>query len=404
MQTSVRTSGHWARAAVLAAAAASALVAGCGGGSSGAIPLPTIQSVKVMGDSLADVGTLGIRFTVQGTATEPRPIFPELVAQSYGLARQCNFYTFNGTSFAPNATAGCTNFAIGGGRINGTTGGFVAADPRNIVVQLQTAVAAKNHTANDLLLIDGGGNDAADIVGLYLAIGRAAAVSPAAQAAAVTAYGQALNSIPLLSAVNLTSAQGLAEAGGIYMRSLAAHFHGQIKTHALDKGAQYVALVNMPAITLTPRFQAVLAGIAAANGGGTTGATASATAATLFDSWVSAFNAELASRVAGNRSVLLIDLNSVVKAWTNNPATFGFTNVKDASCPVTGTGSDGLPTYSIATCSANALSSRTPPAGATGGSGWWTTFLYSDDFHPSPLGHQLAYEQIRLALFNYSWQ
>lgn len=404
MQISVRTSGRWARSAILAAAAVSALVAGCGGGSSGAIPLPTISAVKVMGDSLADVGTFGVRATVQGTAGSPIPIFPELVAGSYGLTTHCNFYTFTGTTFAANSTAGCTNFAIAGGRINGVPAGLAAADPRIIVNQLQIAIAAGNHTANDLLLIDGGANDAADIVGLYLAIGGAAASGPAAQAAAVTAYGQALNSITLGSAINLTTAQGLADAGGIYMRALAGRFYDQIKANALDRGARYVAVINVPAITLTPRFRAVLAGVAAANGGGTAGAAASATAAALFDNWVAAFNTELAAKVAGNSSILLVDIDTTFRDQVRQPLLYGLTNATDAACPVTGTGSDGLPTYSFPTCTATALTAQTPPTGATGGSAWWTTYLFSDGFHPSPLGHQLLFQQIRSALFNNSWQ
>lgn len=400
MQTSERTFGHWARVAVLTAAAASALVAGCGGGSSGAIPLPTIQSVKVMGDSLADVGTFGIRFTVQGSSASPVRIFPELIAQSYGLNNHCNFYAFDGASFTANTAAtGCTNFAIGGGRINGATAGMVAADPRIIVNQLQTAVAAGNHSANDLLLIDGGGNDAADVVGLYLGIATGGAT-------AVGTYATALKTVLPAADVDsrLTTAQGLAELGGLYMRALAIRFYDQIKTHALDRGARYVVVVNAPAITLTPRFQAVLAGVSAANGGGTAGATASATAAALFDSWVSAFNNELAAQVSGNSSVLLVNINSAFKDWVARPLLYGLTNVADASCPATGTGSDGLPTYSFPTCTATALTAGAVPTGATGGSSWWTTYLFSDGFHPSPLGHQLAYQEIRSALFNNSWQ
>jgi len=404
MRSNLRTSGAWARAALTAVAAA-ALLAGCGGGSD-SIPLPTIRTVKVMGDSLADVGTFGgIRATVQGPAGAPQPVFPELVATSYRLAQHCNFYTFTGTTFAPNPTAGCTNFAIGGGRINGATAGMSAADPRNVVVQLQTAVAAGNHTANDLLLIDGGGNDAADIVGLYLAIGQAAPGTPA-QLAAVTSYGNALKTVLPAATVDprLATAQGLADLGGLYMQALAARFFDQIKTHALDKGARYVVLLNMPAITNTPRFQMVLNGIAAANGGGATGTAARTAAETLFKNWVVAFNNELAAKVAGNASILLVDFYGFFNDAVARPALYGLTNVTTTACPATGLGSDGLPTYSFPTCTTAALSATTPPAGATGGADWWRTYLFSDGFHPTPYGHALLANQIRTALFNNSWQ
>ena len=75
---------------------------------------------------------------------------------------------------------------------------------------------------------------------------------------------------PLLA----VSQAGLAQAGGLYMVALADMFYGSIKTTALDKGAEKVAVLNMPGITNTPRFQMALAGVAAAYGGGTAGATA----------------------------------------------------------------------------------------------------------------------------------
>ncbi len=376
-----------------------ALLAACGGGGD-AIPLPKITSVKVMGDSLADAGTFGIKFTVQGSAAAPEYIFPELIAQSYGLTQHCNFYTFTGVTFAANtAKTGCTNFAIGGGRINGATAGMAAADPRIVGVQLATAVAAGNHTANDLLLIDGGGNDAADLVGAYL--------GTATGAAGVAAYSAALKSIlpaATVDAALATGAAGFASIGGTYMTALAGRFYDQIKANALDKGAKYVVLVNIPAITNTPRFQAVLDGVARANGGGTAGATARAQSEALFKGWVQAFNTEIAAKVKGNSSVLLVDIYSQFNDQIANPLTYGLTNVKNTACPVTGTGTDGLPTYSFPTCTSAALTAQTPPAGASGGGAWWRTYLFSDGFHPTPLGHQLAANQIRTALFNASWQ
>jgi phospholipase/lecithinase/hemolysin len=397
----------WTRTA-LAVLASTALVAGCGGGSD-SIPLPTITSVKVMGDSLADVGTFGVKFTVQGTATSAQSIFPELVAASYGISQHCNYFAFTGTNFTLNtAQTGCTNYAIGGGRINGATanngagleGG--AADPRNVGVQLQAAAAAGNHTANDLLLIDGGGNDAADVVKLYLAIGAAAAVSPTAQLAAVNAYGNALKTILPATTVDplLASAQGLADAGGIYMKALATSFAGQIRTLALDKGAQHVVLINMPAITNTPLFQGVLDQIATANGGGAAGTQARTLAAALFDNWVKAFNNELAAQVAGESRILLVDMYTLFNNWVAFPSSFGLTNVTLPACAATGVSEDNAAFWP--SCNSTALSQATPLAGT--GSEWWRTFLFSDSFHPTPYGHQMAATYIRAALFNKSWQ
>jgi outer membrane lipase/esterase len=406
MTSTLHSRRAWARHLSLTAVAAAALLAGCGGGGD-AIPLPNITSVKVLGDSLADVGTFGgVKATVQGTAAAPELMFPEIIAASYNIAQHCNFFSFNGTTFVPNtAKTGCTNYAIGGGRVNGATAGQTAADPRNIVVQMQAAIAGGNYTANDLVLIDGGGNDAADIVGLYLAVGQAAAGTPA-QLAALNAYSTALKTVlaPATVDANLGSASGLATVGGLYMTALANRFADQIQANVLDKGAKQVVLVNMPGITNTPRFQLVLNSIAAANGGGTAGATARAGAETLFKGWVTAFNTQLNTRFGTNNSVAIIDLQKRFDDQVANPMTYGLTNVTTPACPATGVGSDGLPTYSFPTCTAAALTAQTPPAGATGGGGWWRTYLFSDGFHPTPYGHALAATQIRTVLFNRSWQ
>ena len=55
----------------------------------------------------------------QGTSAEPYVLWVERIAQAYKLAPLCPVYKFNGTTFAPNSQAGCTNHAIGGGRRRG---------------------------------------------------------------------------------------------------------------------------------------------------------------------------------------------------------------------------------------------------------------------------------------------
>ena len=384
----IRTT-KWTLAAVL-----SALLTACGGGGGDTTPRQSVTAVKVFGDSLADVGTFGgVRATVQGTDSL---MYPERVAITYGLDKGCNFYAFNGATFIANPAPGCKNFAIGGGVINGAGSGLTATDPRIVSVQLATATAAGNFAAGDLLVVDGGGNDAAALVGAYL---RAATDGGAAY---VGVLGTQLTPAQVGAAVG-GGAAGLATAGGTYMRALADTFHGQITALALNKGAQKIVLLNAPGITNTPRFQFVLGGIAAASGGGTAGATARAQSEALFKSWVEAFNAQLATKFAGNASVVLVDFYTAFNDQVAMPAQFGLSNVTTPACPAVGRGSDGLPTYSFPTCTATALSAMTPPAGASGGANWWKTYAFSDSFHPTPYGHQLVAQLISRALANAGW-
>jgi phospholipase/lecithinase/hemolysin len=186
-------------------------------------------------------------------------------------------------------------------------------------------------------------------------------------------------------------------------------FYGSIKTTALDKGAEKVAVLNMPGITNTPRFQMALAGVAAAYGGGTAGATARGQAEALFKSWVEAFNARLATNVAGDKRIVLVDFYTAFNDQIANPAQYGLTNVTTPACPpvLNAQGqpvlSGGLPTYNFQTCTAAALSAMTPPPGATGGTNWWQTYAFSDGFHPTPLGYQLLSQLVAKSLATAGW-
>jgi phospholipase/lecithinase/hemolysin len=375
----------------LAGLALAAMLAACGGdGEADTAPQVRISALKVMGDSLADVGTFGVRATVQGADSL---MYPERIGLAYGKGRGCPFFVFSSGTFVPNPTPGCLNYAIGGGVINGAASGMTAADPRIINVQLTAATAAGNFGADDLLLIDGGGNDAATLVGAYL---RAASDGGAAY---LGVLGTLLTPSQVAAAAG-GGAAGLAAAGATYMQALADRFADQLRDGALNKGARRIALLNMPGITNTPRFQAVLDGIAAASGGGTAGATARAQSEGLFKSWVEAFNARLATRFAGNGAVVIVDFYTAFNEQIAMPAQYSLSNVRGTACPITGVGSDGLPTYSFATCTDTALSAS-PPSGA--GPDWWRSYAFSDGFHPTPYGHQLLSQLISLALARAGW-
>lgn len=301
-------------AAASAALLGSLLVAGCGGGATAdTTPAIKISSVKVFGDSIQDSGTFGYKFTVQSA---DNLIYAERVAANYGQTL-CNFYVFTGTTFAANtAKTGCTNFAIGGGRITYTGAGASAANPLNVGVQMATYASIGAYTASDLVIIDGGGNDAADLVGAYLTIPRDAAKS----------YSALLGTLLTPTQIGTALAGGAsttAQIGTTYMTALADKFAAQIKASVLDKGATRVVVMNMPDVTFTPRFQSVLDGVAAASGGGATGAAARAQSQALFQGWMTAFNTQLASKFTGNDNVIVIDFYKAFQDQVSTPAQFG---------------------------------------------------------------------------------
>lgn len=370
--------------------AAAVLLAACGGGSD-------TGAVKVVGDSLADSGTFGIKFTVQGNASNPTQIWTDRVAGALDAPSLCARYTSSSTGVPVlnPAAASCTSYGVGGGRINPAT---TAADatPISVIQQLKDMAASGKFGDTDVLLANGGGNDAADLVGAYLAASRDGGASYAAL------LGELLSPTQIQTAVAGGQA-GLAQAGGLYMVALANLFADALNTHALNNGAQRVAVVTAPDVTKTPRFQAVLAGVALASGGGAAGQTAAAQVAGLAGGWVQAFNGQLNARFANNPKVAMVDFYSELNKWLASPAAYGLTNTTTPACPATGRDNNGLPTYTIATCTADGLSAA-PPAGVSGGTDWWKTYVFSDNFHGTPRTNQLMADVVLTALAAKGWK
>lgn len=383
----IKPSLNWKLSALAVAVALSA----CGGGDDDKNPLG-INAVKVIGDSLSDGGTFssipgGARIaSVQGSSDEPNVLWVERVAKAYELAPLCPVYKFNGTTFAANTQAGCTNFAIGGARINNPASAGGAAAPLSIVKQLQDGAAA-GWSAKDLLLIDGGGNDAADLVGAYLG----AAADGGAQ------FNELVFSLLAVGIQPSFTPEGGQSLGTTYMQALADRFSSAIRSNVLDKGAKQVVVANIPTITYTPRFQAVLDQI----GASAAGPAGRAQAEALFRGWVNAFNQRLAANFSGESRVKVVDLATRFTDQVLNPAKYNLTNV---TLPVCGAAwVTVVPQRSFAECTASALSATTPPPGAPSGSGWWQRYLFSDGFHPTPYGHKLFADQVLDVLDDADW-
>ncbi len=351
-----------------------AVLSGCGGGASGeTAPSSKISSVRVFGDSLADSGTFGFKFTVQ---TADNYIFAERIALSYGQTL-CPYYAPTGTdSFVASPKAGCTNYAIGGGVINSATLANPTTNQKGIQLQL-AAGAATSYSPTELVMIDGGGNDAAALVGAFLATQLSPGAASNAQWAGL---------LGSMSSAAAAAAADPVNSGVLYMTALADKFYDTITATVLNKGATHVVIANIPDITLTPRFQMVLAGIGAAKGAAT-----QQQLQAVFQGWLTAFNKEIATKAASDTRVLVIDIYSNFQDEVAHPAQYSLTNVVDPSCPITGQGSDMLPTYDFTKC--------TTAAAKPG----WQTALFSDSFHPTPYGHQLASRLIALGIAQKGW-
>lgn len=383
----IKSGLNWRLCAVAIAVALSA----CGG--SGDDERLRLNVVKVVGDSLNDSGAFasvpgGQRISsVQGSADEPYVLWVEHVTKAYDLAPLCPTYQFNGFTFEPNDRSDCTNYAVAGARINYTVNSNSIESPLSVLHQLKD-IGTQGFGDRDLLLVDGGGNDAADLVNAYLR-------APADQG---ETYARLLGTLlPPAVIAEYLAAEGGAEAiGGLYMQALSDRLSEAVQTHALAQGAKHVVIANIPTITYTPRFQAVLAQIGAAAGD-----EARAEAEGLFKGWINAFNERLNTHFSEEPRVKVFDLAAQFTDQIHNPDKYDLDNVTLPVC-----GAEGLtllPYRPLAQCSASDLSATPPPPGAPAGPNWWQRFMFADGFHPTPYGHQLFGEQVIKLLDEVDW-
>jgi outer membrane lipase/esterase len=341
----------------------------CGGNN-----LTPINKVYVMGDSLADVGTFGgLKFTIQDLANPKNSlVWPQIVANNFGLdgSAQCNFFSIgtSGVTMNPN----CGNYAVGGAKIVNKSTDTLPTVGAQLAARSQAPFAA-----SDLLLIDGGGNDAADLVTAYLTV---AAGGPAS---AYQAFLRQQLDATTLGAL-LTQDPSGASAAGAYMQKLADTYYDAIKTQALDKGAVRVGVLNIPDITITPRFQTVL---------GSMSAQQSAMVQGGIRQWLSAFNAQLKLRVGNDTRIALVDFYADFQDQAANPEKYGLTNIKDPVC--TATMSEAFGQFPCISSALDATPGKSP--------GWWKNYAFSDGFHPTPFAHGLLAASVSRALTRAGW-
>ncbi len=387
---------QWKWAAV--AAGCVVVLAGCGGASDGAntTPKTIAPAAKVFGDSIMDSGTFGYKFTVQSAdAANPFLIFPEVVAANFGAPKLCPFFNFNGTTFVPKTS--CSSFAVGGGRINNLTNASAPGNDNPFSITYQMAVGSATLATTDLVIVDGGGNDLADLTGAYLG-----ATTPAGIATYMGLLGTLLPPATVAAIIGTPTATSMGTAAGAYAQALGSTLAASVKANVVAKGVTKVVVVNVPDITVTPRFLAVLSAVAASQG-----TAARDGVQTAVRAWTTALNTSLAAGLAGT-GVQVFDLNAEGAKILATPAQFGFTNVTTPACPKVAGGLDsttGQASLSLAAtvvaCNSASMSANIP-VGETSAN-WWKAYAYSDNFHPTPALHQLTGQAINLQLAKAGW-
>ena len=173
------------------------------------------------------------------------------------------------------------------------------------------------------------------------------------------------------------------------MQTLAKKLVATIQSELLAKGAARVALLNVPAIQMTPKFTTVLAQISQAQG-----AAASAQAAALLDGWVQAFNGTLSAGVGSESRIALVDFYTEFKGQISNPAAYNFTNATVTACSKIGTDD-------LSVCSADKLAANIP-AGETSAD-WWKSYVFANSFHPTPYAYQQMSQLVSRSLARAGW-
>lgn len=342
------------------------ILAGCGGGGSDIPAKPKFASQVSFGDSLSDEGSYNVgavaglgggQFTINAAssvkATTPTN-WTEITSVNLGLGMPCAAQTgLNDGTLITSATyvmppvdhAGCTGYAQGGARVTSsfgignhfvTAGGFALTVP--VVTQIQNFLTVHGGSFNgdEFVTVMAGAND-------VLIAGKSVG-GPYTPASAVIAVQ--------------TAASELAAA---------------VNTQIIAKGAKYVAVVNVPDVANTPEIVSL----------------GSSAATNLFDTLVSAFNAQLKADLPDSAMVLNVDAYSASHDEVANPLKYNLTNVTDTACDLTAN-----PLASSLACNAGNLK-----AGVTASD----HYLFADTVHPTPYGHSLFALYITQAMTGKGW-
>lgn len=399
-----------------AIALACALVACGGGGGNSGVNKTQVTTLKVAGASLADSGALGYKFTVQPSSTYPL-VYTERIAATYGTSQLCSAYLGRATQNNAAADANCSNFAVAGASVNNYNMDADAALPtfaQSGVKQLADMAAASDFTSGDLVLVgEFAANDVATLVTAYSAL----------SAGGTDFRTMLLTLLPQATVDGLIgTAQGRASLGVLYMQKIADKLRDAINTSLIANGATRIAVLNCLDVTLTPKLQAALAQLRLGEANDPTNYPAGTANnfQAMVRAWVQAFNTQLDANMAPYGSkVAVVDFYTNFVAEMADPTQYGLTDVTYTVCDeIVNSGSttsiatagstslstvvSGVPTVAAA-CTSTAASALTPQHSAVNGTNWWKTYLFADNFHPTPYGHQLLAQLVAKRLTEAGW-
>jgi phospholipase/lecithinase/hemolysin len=375
----------------------------------------------------------GGQYTINGNATSVSPEltgrnYTQVIAAQLGLPAPCAAQT----GLLGTASAGfsvpvtdhpeCFNYAQGGARVTNLIGpGNKALDKPGALSLGQMTVPVvtqiDNHLkkvggkfkGDELVIVMAGGNDVLEQLGelsagataaggqalaqslvTQLAPGTtnpqtgAAAIGAAIQAeaakgsaapaiitAAITAAAQNGNTAAVANAATIGATAGAAaQAAGLAystahgpdlvkaLGTAGAELGAMVKTKIVGNGANFVVVNNLPDVSISPAAKAY-----------------PADTQKLIQAMVAAFNDQLKAAVAGEAKVLYVDLATISRDQSVNPAPYGLTNTTTPACDLT---SAKNPLGSSLVCNKNNLIS-----------GDVSHYMFADTVHPTPFEYAL---------------
>jgi outer membrane lipase/esterase len=264
---------------------------------------------------------------------------------------------------AAGASAGATAFAtsLTMQLAAGTTNPAAAAPI--IGLALQTEAARPGHTDASVV---------GAAVGAAAQQGNTAAINPAVHLPMVAkAQSDALaagNAAGAKAGADFAAANGpkQVQAMAVAGTELAA----LVKSQIVAKGANFVVVVNLPDVSLTP-----------------SSLKQSAASQALVKAMSNAFNDALKAGVASEPKILYADLYAAGQDQVKNPAAYGLTNLTTPACSI-----NFLGTISALGCTAKTLVA-----------GDVSHYLYADDVHPTPFGYSLIARYVAEQMIIKGW-